>query len=98
MVDSRVELLIPCLTKKIESRINGCEEKKDEESSTKHNAKCTGCGIQPIVGIRYKCTICPIFNFCSECESSIVHPHNMVKMRYLEEQQNQFKKEKGQKD
>ena len=62
----------------------GLEYKKDNEE-TKHDAKCTGCGVTPIVGIRYKCTVCPNFDFCIQCEATIHHSHNMIKLRFIEE-------------
>ena len=62
-VDERLETLIPCIAQKIEAQKNG---KKIEinEDKTKHDVKCTGCGVSPIYGIRYKCHECPNFNFC----------------------------------
>ena len=51
---------------------------------------CNGCGRNPVPGIRYKCLMCPNFNFCEICESnyntnqsSIVHnnKHFFVKIR-----------------
>lgn len=83
-VDERVESLIPCLVKKIEEKINKTEVKVEAKSGVTHDAKCTSCGISPIVGIRYKCTVCPLFNFCESCESSVDHEHNMIKMKHLE--------------
>ena len=29
----------------------------------------------PIVGVRYKCTVCPNFDLCETCESQGLHPH-----------------------
>ena len=58
---------------------------KQEKSGIVHEEKCTGCGISPIVGIRYKCIKCPSFNFCEACQATISHDHNMIKMKYLEE-------------
>ena len=68
-VDERVESLIPCLTKKIEQTMNKDGQKVSEKKSgVVHEEKCIGCGISPIIGIRYKCTKCPSFNFCESCE------------------------------
>lgn len=84
-VDERVENLIPCLVKKIEDKLNKVEQKSEIKEGTTHQTKCTGCGVEPIIGIRYKCTKCPSFDFCEACESKIPHDHNMIKMRFLEE-------------
>jgi len=48
-----------------------------------HNGvRCDGCGISPIQGIRYKCSVCPNFDLCSNCESTGKHPisHPLLKM------------------
>lgn len=62
------------------SNLSHCEEVKDDvplgESMTlsqtlavKHpSVSCDGCGVDPIKGIRYKCSVCPNFDFCANCE------------------------------
>lgn len=47
------------------------------------NVICDGCESGPIVGIRYKCTICPDFDFCEKCEETKwkEHGHPLIKMR-----------------
>ena len=44
--------------------------------------KCNGCGMESIYGIRYKCTICPNFNFCSICENNKEHEHPFLKIKF----------------
>lgn len=46
-----------------------------------HGVFCDGCNKHPISGIRYKCSVCPDFDFCEECESKTEHPHNFLKIR-----------------
>jgi len=36
---------------------------------------CDGCGMKPIIGIRYHCSSCPGFDFCENCKNEINHPH-----------------------
>jgi hypothetical protein len=59
---------------------------------THHGIKCDKCGVNPIVGYRYKCTICKKFNLCQMCEEknseSQEHKHNFIKMR-AEEKKNE---------
>ncbi len=45
---------------------------------------CSGCGKCPIVGIRYKCVLCPDFDYCEECEEEkgYVHMHPLYKLRF----------------
>ena len=38
--------------------------------------KCDQCGKVPIVGCRYKCSVCPNFDFCEDCEKKYSHLHN----------------------
>ena len=32
-----------------------------------YHVACDGCGMKPIVGVRYKCTACDNFDFCGSC-------------------------------
>lgn len=32
--------------------------------------KCDGCGIDPIVGLRFKCDVCPDYDLCLSCMES----------------------------
>jgi len=41
---------------------------------------CDGCGLSPIVGTRYKCSIREDFDLCESCESSETQPHPMLKI------------------
>ena len=54
-------------------------------SSIHSNIKCELCFQQPIVGIRYKCSICPNYNLCEACEEKNyelkTHPHDFIRMR-----------------
>ncbi len=41
-----------------------------------HMYSCDGCGMNPIVGIRYKCSICDNFDYCENCEEIHQNEHN----------------------
>ena len=46
------------------------------------NVTCDGCGVHPIVGDRYKCTVREDFDLCTACEASgKFGPHAMLKIR-----------------
>ena len=55
------------------------------EKTIHRNVSCDGCGIHPLIGIRYKCAICPNFDFCENCEKKegLKHGHPMVRMPSL---------------
>ena len=61
-------------------------------SATHHGIKCNICGANPIIGYRYKCTICKNYNLCQMCEEknseTQEHKHNFIKMR-AEEKKNE---------
>lgn len=53
--------------------------------TTHHGIKCNKCGKNPIIGYRYKCSICKNYNLCENCEEKNYeteeHSHNFIKMR-----------------
>jgi len=58
------------------------EAPKVEESAPVHRCvKCDGCGVFPIVGIRYKCYVCPNFDHCEKCEATKEHDHPFIKFK-----------------
>ena len=46
---------------------------------------CDDCGMKPIQGVRYKCTVCPDFDLCATCEAKNEHDanHPFVKIRVV---------------
>jgi hypothetical protein len=44
------------------------------------NITCDSCGMNPIIGPRFKCTVCNDYDLCYECESNGVHPeeHDLI--------------------
>jgi len=73
--------------------VNICEnsEPKQEKENNEQNenvtihasVSCDGCKVFPITGIRYKCAVCPDFDFCEKCEEAKwkEHKHPMTKIR-----------------
>lgn len=51
------------------------------DETVEHLAACDGCDVHPIKGIRYKCSVCKDFDFCSTCEERMSHPHAFLKIR-----------------
>jgi len=52
-------------------------------ASSHDNVRCDGCGVFPIVGPRYNCTVCRDFDLCANCERTAGHPpeHPLLKYR-----------------
>jgi hypothetical protein len=40
----------------------------DQAAQVHAGITCDGCQMRPIQGIRYKCSVCPDFDFCEKCE------------------------------
>lgn len=55
---------------------------QDEQVPVHRHVICDGCNANPIVGIRYKCLVCPNFDLCEDCEQNGVHPddHPLAKI------------------
>lgn len=41
---------------------------------------CDGCGVAPILGVRYKCSVCKNFDYCEICEERLTHEHPFIKI------------------
>ena len=56
--------------------------------------KCNECGMNDIIGIRYKCSKCPNYNLCENCEENTEHDENhmFVKIREPVYEENQLNK------
>lgn len=65
------------------------EQPRSSAQVTHRRISCDGCSQYPIVGIRYKCSVCPDFDYCEICEANIEHPHPFIKIKKSE----QFKEE-----
>jgi len=64
--------MIPEISKMvIDYQNKGPEEPKDKP--VHKNVICDGCNVHPIVGIRYKCSVLPDFDFCEKCEATVEH-------------------------
>lgn len=49
-----------------------------------HMNKCGKCQVYPIMNICYKCSVCDNFFLCENCEDSVQHEHNLIKIRKAE--------------
>ena len=74
--------------------LNKKEEEEEEKEKLKANAPkrvlsrihkgiaCNECGVYPIVGSRFKCSVCPNFDYCEKCEekNKDSHLHPFIKI------------------
>jgi len=51
------------------------------EGELHEGVTCDGCGAVPIIGPRYKCSVCENFDFCPNCEAMKPHEHLFIKIR-----------------
>lgn len=57
------------------------EQTADEAEVVHTNVSCDGCGVAPIKGLRYKCSVCKNFDYCAGCEERLGHEHAFLKIR-----------------
>jgi len=77
--------LIGNLIKKEESKVDNNNNNASSSSSSAvvhEGVTCDGCNQAPIVGTRYKCTVCHDYDLCEKCEAKGTHDatHPLVKM------------------
>ena len=51
-----------------------------DQTIVHERVKCDGCGMAPIVGPRYKCSVCKNFDYCAKCEEYEGHEHAFLKI------------------
>jgi len=68
----------------LKSPIEGLDLPKESVSgqATVHEGvRCDGCDTAPITGVRYKCSVCKDFDYCSNCEERLNHEHPFLKIK-----------------
>lgn len=66
--------------KMMQGLMNGtfCQQQNPNRSNVIHRGiTCDGCNARPVVGVRYKCSECPDFDLCEDCEAKDVHNHHV---------------------
>lgn len=48
-----------------------------DESIIHYGVTCDGCNMSPLVGIRYKCSDCPDYDLCEQCEARGTHSRHL---------------------
>lgn len=60
--------------------LGGQDQIQSDNQEVHNNVTCDGCGAQPILGVRYKCSVCKNFDFCAMCEERRGHEHAFLKI------------------
>ena len=54
---------------------------RNQIKAVSYNLRCEICFKKPIIGDRYKCSICEDYDLCEECnKNNKIHPHNFIKI------------------
>lgn len=88
-IDERVKNLIPCIKAQLEGG-HFIKTFSVSNPTVHDNTECKSCLSTPIVGIRYKCLECPVFDLCENCEPTVQHGHNLLKMKFVAHEENKF--------
>ena len=83
IVRLEINSLLPSLFKELRGKELA---KQEEENMAKYSGMiheriaCDVCNMEPLVGIRYKCSVCDNYDLCMHCESLDLHPHPCIKI------------------
>jgi len=82
-IDPRFDA-IPTFCAYVQQSCKNQSSQTRQETVVHSNITCDGCEMHPLCGVRYKCCVCPDFDFCERCEASqngTKHPvwHPMIK-------------------
>eukprot|EP01016_Furgasonia_blochmanni_P038295 TRINITY_DN460_c0_g1_i4.p1 TRINITY_DN460_c0_g1~~TRINITY_DN460_c0_g1_i4.p1 ORF type:complete len:351 (+),score=39.18 TRINITY_DN460_c0_g1_i4:187-1239(+) len=70
-IGNSIRDMIPQIAEKVSSYLNEKVTTAEKAPSITHEkVKCCECGMEPIIGVRYKCSQCPDINICERCEAS----------------------------
>ncbi len=65
----------------LKSQIVATLAREGQQKVVHAGTKCAACGISPIIGVRFGCTVCPRFDLCESCEAVLTHEHPLIKFR-----------------
>lgn len=82
MIADEVKSHIQSEMSKSQLNISQVSQKQEEKPKAVHkNYICDICSADPIVGIRYKCSVRPDYDLCEKCEAITETPYPMIKIR-----------------
>lgn len=68
----------------IQGFLSGALFQNKEKSNVVHQGiTCDGCSKRPVTGVRYKCSECPDYDLCEDCEAKDIHNHHVfLKLKF----------------
>jgi len=79
--------IIASLTKEfVQEKLPSQPQLPEKVKPVHSRVSCDGCEQFPIVGVRYKCSVCPDFDYCETCEANVDHPHPFIKIKSPEQE------------
>ncbi|KAM3138230.1 hypothetical protein pb186bvf_009693 [Paramecium bursaria] len=93
MIAETVNSMIPQIVQQVKQQVQQQEKMIVEEPKPSPikptvlhpKVRCDGCDMFPIVGSRYKCSVCEDFDYCETCEQRNPHMHPFLKIRTPEQ-------------
>lgn len=63
----------------------------EQAQDPKHNfihdeVTCDVCRVSPVIGNRFKCSVCPDYDLCETCEQDHAHDHALIKIKYKDQE------------
>ena len=80
----KFKIMLQVIRKEIQScvpRLLTYHQNQEELSAVHTGVTCDSCNMSPIIGTRYKCSVCHNFDFCTNCERNVQHLHPFLKIR-----------------
>ena len=56
-------------------------DRNTEKKSSHDGVKCDGCQMKPIIGNRFKCTVCEDFDYCEDYEKKLKDKHGIFLLK-----------------
>ncbi|KAH8087564.1 hypothetical protein JL720_6874 [Aureococcus anophagefferens] len=81
VADGRYDVYVPANEAQFKRSDNGLAGSLGEEPTSVHvGVRCDGCDMDPIRGLRFKCTVRPNYDLCGRCDQRDTETHPKLKM------------------
>ena len=62
----------------LNQQMGSWSQSPEQTKAVHENVYCDGCNYGPIIGLRYKCSVCKNFDYCGNCKKHIGHEHEFL--------------------